>query len=77
MKKTFFAALVAIATLSGVGSLSMSLKKEHVLTAANVEALSRSEWGEVCGGCSTDNPGRYCCTVYMLGYTFDLYYLNH
>lgn len=74
MKKNFLAAFVAIATLCGIQGLGMSSKTEQGLTAANVEALSRSEIGEACGGCSTSYSGRYCCTVDLYGVR---YVFNH
>lgn len=73
MKKTLFTALIATVTLGGLCSIGMSSKKEHVLTSANVEALSRSELGEACGGCSTNNNGKPCCTIQILGISYDLY----
>lgn len=76
MKKGIFATLLAGIVLAGATSIATESKSSKLsqMGLENVEALTRSEIGDACGGCSTKYPGRKCCTIIMMGEPFVLYY---
>lgn len=77
MSKILLSAVIA-AALGGTGMyINRANTPEEVqsdLLLENVEALSRSEIGELCGGCGTNFQGRYCCTVIFKDVPFTLYH---
>lgn len=72
-KKIFGAALIAAMALAAGWNFNQSKNEVELsdLVLANADALTRSEIGKKCGGCSTSNS-YYCCTLTLNGRTFTL-----
>ena len=72
--------LSAAATLAAAEKVAITIDISNIendfskLEMANIEALSESEIGRECGGCRTDYPGRYCCTLYIGGLPWVFYH---
>lgn len=72
--------LSATATLAAAVTVAITIDSSNIendfskLEMANIEALSESEIGRECGGCRTDYPGRYCCTLYIGGLPWVFYH---
>ncbi len=77
MKLNKTALMLGIAFIGAIsfGWSSMDSKKPlSDLEMANIEALSRSELENKCGGCSTSYKGEYCCTLILEETEFRLYH---
>lgn len=70
-KKIFGAALIAAMAVAAGWNFNQSKNEVNLtdLALANAEALTRSELGELCGGCSTSKR-YFCCTISTGGLTF-------
>lgn len=74
-KNLFFASVALIAAVStAIGMYGVGSDSASPMRLANIEALSRSEIGSACGGCSTSYNGAECCTIELNGVSFTLYH---
>ncbi len=76
MKKILLGSIVVATSLGcAIGYFNSSTERTlNALALCNVEALSRSEIGDACGGCSTSYNGNECCTITIKGSSYTLYY---
>lgn len=76
MKKVKLALVFGATLLVVVFSKGIRISQEDFspLEMANIEALSNSEVGNKCGGCSSSYNGAYCCTLVLNGVSFTLYH---